>query len=166
MKAQTWILLLLGFALFCVVHTASAVTALYFSGPTGEYISQGDEYYLSTASGYQIIVNSYNKDNWISFNFNNFSTAPPAKQHFRTIALSAPNGGLLGPGIYLNAKRTGFLPSDPGLDLYGDGRGNDAVKGYFSVLQAVYDNQGSLVQFAADFVLHGDTRGKIFGSVR
>src|SRR5260370_37596589 len=104
MKLQTWVLGFLGLALSCVAQPASAATAataLYFSGPTGEYVSQGQQYFLDVAHGYQVFVNNL----------------------------------------------------------------NNAVKGYFSVLQAVYDAQGNVVEFAADFVLQGDTPGKIFGSV-
>jgi hypothetical protein len=164
MKAQTWILTFLGFALFCMVQTASAGTALYFSGPDGEYISQGQEYYLDIADGYQIVVN-HNNNNSYSFYFSNPS-APPAKQHWWTVDFSAANSKRLGHGIYLGATREGFANGVPGLDLFGDGRGNNAVAGYFTVLQAVYDNQSNLIEFAADFVLQGDTPGKIFGSVR
>jgi hypothetical protein len=170
MKLQTWVLGFLGLALSCVAQStsaATAATALYFSGPTGEYVSQGQQYFLDVAHGYQVLVNNLNNaDSRISFYFNNLSTAPPSKQHSWTVAFSASNGGVLQPGIYLNATRQAFATVGPGLDLYGDGRGNNAVKGYFSVLQAVYDAQGNVVQFAADFVLQGDTPGKIFGSVR
>ena len=167
MRFQTWVLGFLGLAFSYMAESASAATALYFSGPTGEYLSQGEQYLLSLTHGYQIVVtNVNNADSRISFYFNNLSTAPPASQHWWTVAFSAPNGGVLQPGIYLKATRQAFATVGPGLDLYGDGRGNNAVKGYFSVLQAVYDGQGNIVQFAADFVFHGDTPGKIFGSVR
>src|SRR5260221_13609305 len=104
MKLQTWVLGFLGLALSCAAQSTSAATALYFSGPTGEYVSQGQQYFLDVAHGYRVLVNNLNNaDSRISFYFNNLSTAPPSKQHSWTVAFSASNGGGLQASSYLSA---------------------------------------------------------------
>src|SRR5260221_5418172 len=114
MKLQTWVLGFLGLALSCVAQStsaATAATALYFSGPTGEYVSQGQQYFLDVAHGYRVLVNNLNNaDSRISFYFNNLSTAPPSKQHSWTVAFSASNGGGLQTRPYLHPTRHALAP--------------------------------------------------------
>src|SRR5439155_18259389 len=43
----------------------------------------------------------------------------------------------------------------PGLDVFGDGRGQNQLVGQFSVRDASYAQDGSLVSFAATFVQQG-----------
>jgi len=90
---------------------------------------------------------------------------------FSTRELGVP----LTPGVYNNAQRAAFAePGHPGLDVSGEGRGCDTDAGSFTVLNAVFEVNGStvnVVSFAAEFVqgCEGDIahplRGTIFYGV-
>ena len=79
--------------------------------------------------------------------------------------LKAPNGVELEPGPYEDATRYPFQsPTMPGLSVSGSGRGCNAVTGRFDVLEAVYQSDGTVERFAADFEQHcgpGTLRGSI-----
>jgi hypothetical protein len=76
-------------------------------------------------------------DHWFYFNF------------------QAPQGQPLAPGVYSNATRWPFqMPSEPGLSVYGDGRGCNTLTGSFTVLEAVYGPYGYLQKFHAVFEQH------------
>jgi hypothetical protein len=78
-------------------------------------------------------------------------------KHWWYLDLVAPNGQQLTPGLYLNATRYPFQdPSDPGLNLDGDGRGCNTLTGTFTVLAADYAPNGALIRFDATFVQHCD----------
>jgi hypothetical protein len=76
--------------------------------------------------------------------------------------------GPLAPGTYPLAERAPFAsPGHPGLDVYGDGRGCNALGGRFTVLEAVYGTNNDVLKFAADFEQHCESRvSALFGSVR
>lgn len=71
-------------------------------------------------------------------------------------------------GTYEAAERFPFQSAGrPGLNLSGMGRGCNTVSSRFGVLEAVYDNGGKVLSFAARFEQHCDgedpgLRGKIF----
>ena len=81
---------------------------------------------------------------------------------------SAPYNAPLLPGAYETAARSPFqLPSQPGLSIYGDGRGCNTLTGRFDVLEADYAPGGEVVKFAANFEQHceGGTPA-LYGEVR
>jgi hypothetical protein len=81
----------------------------------------------------------------------------------------APVSGLpLVPGVYTGATRWPFqLPTVPGLDVSGDGRGCNTLTGRFSVLEAEYGPAGQVLRFAADYEQHCEGGSPaLFGSVR
>jgi len=79
------------------------------------------------------------------------------------------DGQLLQVGLYKNAERFPFnSPTKPGIDISGNGRGNNTESGWFEVLQISYDTSGNLDQFAVDFKQfdEGNTTVGLYGSLR
>ena len=68
---------------------------------------------------------------------------------------AAPQGETLATGTYDGATRYAFHdPSDPGLDVFGEGRGCNTLTGSFTVTQIAYDDAGAVQSFDADFEQH------------
>jgi hypothetical protein len=80
--------------------------------------------------------------------------------------LYAPVGTQLVPGPYEGATRFNQIGT-PGLDVFGDGRGCNAVTGRFDVFEAVFGPNGYIERFHAQFEQHCEggepaLRGEIF----
>jgi hypothetical protein len=72
------------------------------------------------------------------------------------LVIVGPSLTLAQVGYYPAATRWPFMGSGPGLDLSGNGRGNNRLTGWFHVLQADYDASGQPVAFAVDFTQYGE----------
>jgi hypothetical protein len=82
--------------------------------------------------------------------------------------VAAPLGTPLAPGAYEDATRWPFQsPTQPGLDVSGDGRGCNMLTGRFDVLEAKFGPHGYVERFHAMFeqhceggnaALHGEVR--------
>jgi hypothetical protein len=84
-----------------------------------------------------------------------FAVATPGYAHWWYVDLAAPSGQGLIKGTYLNATRYPFQAAgNPGLSVYGDGRGCDEDAGSFTVLRAVYGADNTILQFDATFIQH------------
>ncbi len=81
---------------------------------------------------------------------------------------SAPDNAPLEPGKYDGATLYPFNKSkDPGLDVAGDGRSCDTVKGSFEVNEAEYGLSGELIAFSADFTQKcDDASAELRGHIR
>jgi len=74
---------------------------------------------------------------------------------FWQLELAAPAGRQLTPGTYANAARWPFQSAaQPGLSVFGDGRGCNTLTGSFTVLSAVYGPYGYPINFDATFEQH------------
>jgi hypothetical protein len=129
-------------------------------GVDGIFYGSAFNYYgTDHANGVTI---SYNGDsNWT------FEFAAPTYNP----ATNTNNGQVLTTGYYANASRYPFnSPTKPGLDISGDGRGNNTLSGWFNVLDIGYDSNGELSTFAVDFAQFGETRNStgpgLYGSLR
>ena len=82
----------------------------------------------------------------------------------------APDSAPLAPGTYEQAERSVVAsPGHPGLDVFGDGRGCNALSGRFVVIEGpTYDTDGTtLLTFAVDFEQHCEGGvPALYGSVR
>ena len=68
---------------------------------------------------------------------------------------AAPQGETLATGTYDGATRWPFqAPSDPGLDVTGNGRGCNTSTGSFTVTQLTMGAAGAIESFDADFEQH------------
>jgi hypothetical protein len=143
----------------CIGATSDAATFLYFNSQSGDYIGQGVErtwtpedgvFTVSANASRNVVSVSFDGDDWWYLDF------------------AAPSGSILNAGAYENATRYPFqLPTLPGLDVSGDGRGCNELTGRFDVLEISYDAQGQIDSFSADFEQHceGDSAA-LFGSIR
>ena len=67
----------------------------------------------------------------------------------------AAGGGAPAVGVYEGATRYPFNgPTEPGLDVGGDGRGCNNLTGRFEVFEAEYGPGGEVLRFSADFEQH------------
>ena len=84
-----------------------------------------------------------------------------------SISLSAPRGEMLRPGTYEGAQRYPFQPSGvPGLEVSGEGRACNTLRGRFVVHEAEYSRSGALRQFRATFEQHCEGAAPaLFGEV-
>ncbi|HVX62620.1 MAG TPA: hypothetical protein VHC19_18520, partial [Pirellulales bacterium] len=105
-----------------------ATTALDMLSEPGDYVGGGATYHFTPATGAFHVSHSSN-DNQITFDYGESYLG-----HSWSVTLAAPNGQSLVPGVYDNAGRAAFRPPDqPGLDVYGDGRGSNTLTGSFDV---------------------------------
>jgi len=121
--------------------------SLSMTSDEGDYIGQGQTWsydssagdvfgVTTTAASVEGSVQAANGDWW----------------HMR---FAAPQGETLTTGTYDGATRYPFQdPSDPGLDVFGDGRGCNTLTGSFTVTQIAFDDAGAVQSFDADFEQH------------
>jgi hypothetical protein len=63
----------------------------------------------------------------------------------------APNGQVLAVGHYPDARSHPTLEGNPGFNISGDGRGCGGIRSSFTVHELVWDHDGTLRRFRADF---------------
>ena len=140
------------FLLVVSVFAASAqaqVTSFSFTGDPGDYISGGQSKFLTPADG-NFFVNGASGSGVVSMTF--FGGTCCA---FWDADFAAPNGQPLTVGSYTGAARFPFQsPSQPGLDVAGDGRGCNTLTGSFNVLEISYGTNGNIASFDATFEQH------------
>lgn len=138
------------------------VTYLYLNSEPGDYIGQGQTQMFTPATG--TFSSSSAIDNVASFSY--FDTLNAGK--WWHLYFASPWDTTLTPGTYLNATRWPFQADNvPGLSVSGEGRGSNGLTGQFTVLQALYDQSGRIVRFAADFEQHSEgAPPALFGQVR
>ena len=79
------------------------------------------------------------------------------------------DGQLLQTEMYEGAQRFPFnSPTKPGMNISGNGRGDNTLSGWFNVLEIGYDDTGNLSTFAVDFKQFDEdsTTVGLYGSLR
>lgn len=147
---------LLGFG----VNAFGQVTSLTLNSDPGDFIGQGQFTFLTPADGSFSAQQNFDQGASVSF------FGQPGVFWFLDFA--APNNQLLTVGTYTGAVRFPFQsPSQPGLDVAGDGRGCNTLTGSFQVLEVSYGAGSSIDSFDAVFIqnceggpaaLHGEIR--------
>ena len=124
-------------------------TSLYFKG--NSYIYAGTHTWAAT-DGTFTADEPYSRTDHNGVEVNFQATGFPSSDYF-TLEFAAPAGQVLTAGkTYTGAERFPFESAGkPGLDVYGDGRGSNTVSGQFTVVQAVFNADGSVANFAATF---------------
>jgi hypothetical protein len=127
--------------------------ALTMSSDSGDYIGQGrtDSYatptnvFLGTARSWQGENNRVDVTVWTDV----------ANADYWVLEFAAPPGQTLIPGTYSDAVRVVSQGLDqPGLDVWGMGRGCNALSGTFTVSEAVFGPYGYVQSFHATFEQH------------
>ena len=113
-----------------------------------------------------------NFDKGVSLTFDNgqnwsFDFAAPTYDP----ATNTNPGNLLQVGFYDQATRFPFnSPTRPGLNVSGNGRGNNTLGGWFNVLDIAYGPSDSILRFAVDFRQFDEspsmTGPSLYGSLR
>src|SRR5437867_10215190 len=124
------------------------VTLLTMVSQPGDYIGQGQTYSYTPQTG--TFTASRNFDNGVSVRYSGGG-------HWWNLDFAAPFDATLTPGYYANATRWPFQASGvPGLNVSGDGRGSNTLTGSFTVTQALYAADGTVLRFAATFEQHSE----------
>lgn len=125
---------------------------LSFQATPRSWVGQGyANYYVSAATNWLILGNGSSTDTRVALGAQNLDPHASNDNSDWSLDLLAPAGSLLVPGFYANVARYPFNdPNQPGMDFWGNGRGNNVLTGYFNVLEAEYSNH-ELVRFAVDF---------------
>ena len=138
----------------------SGTNILYFHSQPGDYIGQGQQRAIYAGTGFTLTP-TRNGRNGVSFTISGGG-------QFWSLDFGGPQNAPLVVGAYENAVRYPFQngPS-PGVNLSGDGRGCNTIRGRFDVLEVAYAANGSIQRFAADFVQHCEGgAAALFGQVR
>lgn len=148
-------------ALVGVASVASAqTTQISLDSQHGDYIGGGTSRVITLADGPITAVK--NGRNGVSIDF----LAADASS-FWNLDFGAAQDVLLTPGVYVAATRFAFhAPNEPGLDVYGDGRGCNTLTGQFTVHDIVYGAGTAITKFAATFEQHCEGMAPaLFGTV-
>lgn len=131
--------------------SASAITAasgsMTMTSDAGDFVGQGQQYSYSTTAGDSF--DSTASGNSVELNVGG------ANGDFWTFDFAAPAGQTLAPGTYANATRFPFqAPAEPGLSVFGNGRGCNTVTGTFTVSGVSFGPNNYLESFDASFEQH------------
>lgn len=131
---------------------------LYLLSQPGDYIGQGQEVSIDTTT--HTFTAQRNYDNGVSIRVNGST--------WWYLDFAAPGEVELTPGLYEGAVRWPFQPiTQPGLNISGNGRGCNTLTGEFIVHEVLYNSDGSIGQFAADFEQHcSGVEPALFGAIR
>jgi hypothetical protein len=138
---------------------AQPATFISFDSQAGDYIGGGRKFTLTPADGTFGVSRTSDQGVRVSFS---------GTGAWWYLYFAAPGPSPLVPGMYEAATRWPFQsPTEPGLDVSGEGRGCNRLTGRFVVLEAVYDGSGNVDRFAADYEQHCEGgAAALFGSVR
>jgi hypothetical protein len=152
--------LALGFALAPRVEAATE-GYLFLDSQPGDYIGGGVQRTFTSETADFITFNNSNTT-YVSFQVLTFD------QSWWFLEFAAPIGEPLVPGAYEGAARAAFrAPSQPGIDISGDGRGCNTITGRFVVQEIVFGPAGYVERFHVTFEQHcegGDPA--LFGEFR
>jgi hypothetical protein len=133
---------------FEVPDAAAAVTSLWLDSDPGDYIGGGAVTFFAQEDGSFTARRNYANGVSVAFNTPNYS-------HWWYLDFGAPDGQFLATGLYSGAARFAFRePGQPGLDIYGDGRGCNTLTGGFEVKEVTYGSGDEIVTFRATFEQH------------
>jgi hypothetical protein len=124
--------------------TATAPRArLDLAGDQNDYILQGKSYsYVSPAKRISVSGDKHRVS---------------VSAGLWTLVIAARPHHTLKPGRYLHALREPFNGSHPGIDLSGDARGCNTIKGEFTIRRAKFDRRGVRL-LSLSFVQHCEGR--------
>ena len=123
-------------------------TSLTMQSEPGDYIGGGQNYSYTLADGEFSAYRNFGGGVSISFN-------TPSFDHFWYLDFSAPANAPLRVGTYTGVARFPFqAPTEPGLSVYGDGRGCNTLTGNFEVKKVIYGADGAIIAFWATFTQH------------
>lgn len=129
---------------------AAPITRLVMESAPGDFVGRGASYAYTTDTAN--VSARKNFDNGVSLSV----IQPATGGDWWYLDFAAPSNAPLAPGVYEDAGRFAFRdPGQPGLDVYGNGRGHDQLVGEFVVYDVEYGTDNAVTRFAATFVQRG-----------
>jgi hypothetical protein len=127
---------------------AAQVTSLNMTSDPGDYVGQGQTYYVTTSDSF--FTTAGNQNGGVSIYLYGVSG------HNWSMDFAAPNNAQLVPGSYLNATVFPYEAAGvPGFDVFGLGHGCSVLTGSFTVLQVAYNGPNNWPSaFDATFEQH------------
>lgn len=171
-SARTWLkrsaLSLVALACIGAPLRALATSRLEFISSPSSYIGAGESVSISTQDGFSFEAYNYSSPSFVWFWINDFNSNPDWwSSRWWGLKLEAPSQQSLSTGSYQTAARFADLDVS-GLDFWGNGRGNNDLRGSFEILDVSYDESGSLLALAANFLQYdnGDLNSWVKGAIR
>lgn len=136
----------------------AAVSGLKYISTTGDYIGGGQSDTLKAPRAQVSVVGDAG----------HATVSVSDAQNWWTLNFAAPSGQALATGSYPAAARYPFQsPMAPGLDMSGNGRGCNQLKGWYQVHEYVVGSDGLVKRLAIDFVQNCEiTMPPLYGAVR
>ncbi len=147
---------------------ATSLTSLLMNSESGNYVGQGKSYSFTSATGTFGISRAYptnpSSNNAIRVSYSDSASV----SKWWDLSFMAPsNSPFIAGTTYTNATRFPFQAySVAGLDVSGEGRGNNTLTGQFTINQIIYGSGDAILSLDANFDQRGagDTgllRGRI-----
>ncbi|MHA3773206.1 PKD domain-containing protein [Verrucomicrobiota bacterium sgz303538] len=138
-----------------------ADTSLTMKSDRGDYIGGGASYFFTPRNG--TFTASKNYDGGVSVSF-----ATPGYDHSFYLNFATAGNKPLTVGRYTGATRFPFQKTtEPGLSVYGDGRGSNTLTGNFEVKQIVYGPGDAIQKFWVTFEQHSEGMAPaLYGELR
>ena len=140
---------------------------LYLNSQPGDYVGGGGEWlYTSQDSAFAVAAGASLVPPVPGADFIRVWLYQPLVRW--DVSIAAPPGEPLATHSYIRAVRASFRPAgSPGLDVSGDGRGCNTLKGKFDVDELSFDATGRLTVFQATFEQHCESHiPALFGRIR
>ncbi len=132
-----------------VQDTSGIPASLTMTSDPGDYIGGGQTYNYTNQTG-TFGVSTYGKDLMVSYN-------DPGYVNSWDLEIGGPEFGPLQLGTYTGATRAAFRgPTEPGLDVSGNGRGSNTLTGSFVIKKIIYGANGTVVSLWATFEQHSE----------
>lgn len=167
MKYKLFYFLSLIFSFFCILRgeiqsiqsNNEKITGLYFISSREEYIGQGQtRAYQEGVDGHFSVNSAYGKSLCIRFKGDENIC-----DDYWILDFCPPAGQKLEVGLYKGATHFSFRDKDkPGFCFQGCHRCNNELTATFEILELIYNEEGKVESFAANFIQDG----LLFGTVR
>lgn len=138
---------------------ALAASSVLFESEPGDYIGGGVTQQFTESAW---TISSSGSPNGIQMSLQNGSTS-------WSLTFAAPRGAPFATGqSYPGATRAPFRsPTEPGIDIDGNGRGCNTIAGWFEVTEALFDSSGNIGRLAINFKQNCEGgRAALYGALR
>jgi hypothetical protein len=149
------------------LQPAGAATMLSYISSPQSWIGLGETVSVASEDGFEFTPHR-GANSQVYFWINNFQNSPdPWSSRWWGLTLMGPMEESLAPGTY-DASLPFQDSSSSLVDFWGNGRGNNRSTGSFTVLEASYAEDSSVLSFAADFTQYdeGDLNRWNKGAIR
>jgi hypothetical protein len=144
-------------ALFGIVSHSDAATEFFYTSSMQSWVGGGETVSITPELGFTFTP-FRNADNGVSLTINDFGSNSNFNAHrWWSLDFAASLDVPLSVGTYNDATRWPFQGAyEPGLSFSGNGRGNNTLTGFFTVLGVEYGIGGEVLSFAADFTQYDE----------